>query len=147
LSVCATDGEQSAYATAQVQVTASEPVITSQTAGPYLDIPLGYVNYPVSVEAGGVPEPTYQWQYLTLENATLPDTTNDTTSNATVARRQRRAYDGGDEMARQVSSYYAEDDAPVFAVRWVDTRALVEVPRHACSHLLAADDDDDDGCG
>jgi hypothetical protein len=128
--VCATDGEQSAYATAQVQVTASEPVITSQTEGPYLDIPLGYVNYPVSVEAGGVPEPTYQWQYLSLENATLPDTTNDT-SNATVARRQH-AYDGG-EMAQQVSHYYAEDDAPLFAVRWVDTRALVEVPRHACS--------------
>jgi hypothetical protein len=130
LSVCATDGEQSAYATAQVQVTASEPVITSQTEGPYLDIPLGYVNYPVSVEAGGVPEPTYQWQYLTLENATLPDT--NTTSNATVARRQR-AYNGGDEMAQQISHYYVEDDAPLFAVRWVDTRALVEVPRHACS--------------
>jgi hypothetical protein len=123
-----------------VQVTASEPVITSQTEGPYLDIPLGYVNYPVSVEAGGVPEPTYQWQYLSLENATLPDT--NTTSNATVARRQH-AYNG-DEMAHQISYYNAEDDAPLFTVRWIDTRALVEVPRHACSHATGGDDA---GCG
>jgi hypothetical protein len=114
LSVCATDGEESTYVTARVQVGASEPVIQTQTEGPYLDVPLGYVNYPVSVTAGGVPAPTYQWQYLTLENVTLPDT-NDTTDNTTTVMVRRN-------VAHDDDSFESE-----FVVRWLDNRALTEV--------------------
>ncbi|ELR10938.1 GTPaseactivator protein for Ras-like GTPase [Acanthamoeba castellanii str. Neff] len=116
LGLCATDGELSAYATAQVQVTASTPSIESQTAGPFLDIPLGYVNFPVTVTAGGVPAPTYQWQYLTYENYTAPDNTtvpdNSTTGNTTTVARR---------------SFDFDDFGPEFPLRWHGARAVIEV--------------------
>jgi hypothetical protein len=121
LGLCATDGELSAYATAQVQVTASTPSIESQTAGPFLDIPLGYVNFPVTVTAGGVPAPTYQWQYLTYENYTAPD--NTTVPDNTTAS------DNSTTVARR--SFDFDDFGPKFPLRWHGARAIIEVCLHA----------------
>jgi hypothetical protein len=100
-----TDSELSSSVSTSVLVTASTPTIDSQTEGPELAVPLGYVNFPVTVTASGVPAPAYQWQYMTLENVTVPD-------NATMTR--RNAYD-------------FEDYEPDYEVHWFDDRALIQV--------------------
>jgi hypothetical protein len=78
-----TDGELSTGAQLQVLVTASRPIVVAQTPGDTVEVPRGSV-VAVSVEAEGVPEPTYQWQYLIYVNRTIADNSTDDDNGTTI---------------------------------------------------------------